>query len=95
MTMQLDELLQLQALRVKAGYDNAKLIDRVIESGEAGIEVRNLCAKVHPELYDEVTSVCALLDLSKRQFVEAAVVEAIARAHAILEKTGALTQRGL
>lgn len=86
--MTLDDLLQLQALRVKAGYDNPALIDRVIDGAPETPEIRQLCAKVSAHLYAEVDSLCTLLDLSKRRFVEAAVVEAVNRAHNVLRATG-------
>jgi len=86
--MTLDELLQLQALRAKAGYDNPLLVDRVLEGAEEGPQVRQMCAKVSPALIDELDEVCARLDLSKRRFIEAAVIEALARAREVLQRTG-------
>lgn len=87
--MTLDELLQLQALRAKAGYDNRLLTDRVIEGTPDGTHgIRQMCAKVSVQLHEEVDSICAFLDLSKRAFIEAAVIEACNRAQEVIERTG-------
>lgn len=87
--MNLDELLQLQALRAKAGYDNRLLADRVIEGTADGSNgIRQMCAKVSVQLHDEVDEICARLDLSKRAFIEAAVIEACQRAQEVMKRTG-------
>lgn len=85
--MTLDELLQLQALRAKAGYDNPLLTDRLLEASDEGPQVRQMCAKVSPALIEELDQVCARLDLSKRRFIEAAVIEALARAREVISRT--------
>lgn len=93
--MNLDELIQLQVLKLKASKQNpmgGKLLDAVIESGDTPIELRQMCAKVSVQLYDRLTAVCELLDMSKRQFIEAAVVEALAKAEELIERSGALKQ---
>jgi hypothetical protein len=36
--------------------------------------------------------VCNLLDMTKRQFIEAAVVEAVSKAEELIERHGALQQ---
>lgn len=87
--MQFEEVLQLQVLRAKAGYDNARLTDRLIESlpeGDNGI--RQMCAKVSIQLIEDLNEVCTRLDMSKRQFIEAAVIDAVKRAHEVMERHG-------
>ena len=87
--MTLDELLQLQALRAKAGYDNRLLVDRVMEGMPEGTGgIRQMCAKVSTELHDAVDEICQRLDLSKRSFIEAAVVDAVNRAEEVMRRTG-------
>jgi hypothetical protein len=51
----------------------------------SGVQTKNLCAKVSPELADQVDDVCATLGLSKRRFLEAAFITAVARAHELMQ----------
>lgn len=51
----------------------------------SGVQTKNLCAKVTPELAEQVDEVCASLGLSKRRFLEAAFITAVARAHEIMQ----------
>lgn len=51
-------------------------------------DVRNVCAKVHVSLSDRIDSVCTFLGISKRQFLEAAFIEAVDRAKVIMESEG-------
>lgn len=92
--MNFDELIQLQVLKLKASVTgaqpmNGKFTDQLIEQG-ALPELRQMCAKVHPSLYAALEQVCDLLDMSKRQFIEAAVSDAVLRAHQTLDKYKAL-----
>lgn len=96
MIVKLDEVLQLQVLKLKAVQSgqtfSGRLMDKLIEEGEGKIEVRNMCAKVHPELYEHLEQVCSLLDMTKRQFIEAAVADAVQKAEELIERHGALKQ---
>lgn len=95
--MKLDEVLQLQVLKLKAltsGQANARLVDMALEQGDVQ-GMKQMCAKVSVELYERLTEVCQLLDMSKRQFIEAAVHDALGRAEELIERSGALDQRSL
>ena len=52
------------------------------------IETKNVCAKVSPVLAKEIDDVCSDLGISKRRFLEAAFVDAVSRAKAIMEAEG-------
>jgi hypothetical protein len=96
-TMNFDEVIQLQVLKLKAlthGAGNGRLIDAVIEQGNAP-ELRQMCAKVHPSLYSRLETVTDLLDMSKREFIEAAVSDAVSRAEQAISRSGALEQGSL
>lgn len=67
---------------------NAELIDHVVDSGEAQIEIKNVCAKVSVELSDRIDAIVAILSCSKRKFLEAAFVEAVDKAELIIEREG-------
>jgi hypothetical protein len=84
--MNFDEVMQLQVLKHKAlsMASTTFLIDKLIEQNE--IELRQMCAKVSPELYAALEEVTELLDMSKREFIEAAAV--LARAEEAIERSG-------
>ena len=94
--MNLDEVLQLQVLKLKASRSgqpfSGSLMDHLIDQSAAKIEVRNMCAKVSPQLYQRLEDVCNLLDMSKRQFIEAAVSDAIVKAQELVTRHDALAQ---
>lgn len=81
--MNFDELVQLQVLKRKAVLEGAhpgsRLLDAVLDAHD-GPEIRQLCAKVTSTLYMRVERSCEALDLTKRQFVEWAVMDAVQRA---------------
>ena len=54
----------------------------------AKVETRNVCAHVSKELAEEINQVCKFLDIKKRAFLEAAFVDAVQRAHEIMEAEG-------
>lgn len=95
--MNFDELIQLQVLKLKAmshGVSGANLLDAMIEQGQVP-DLRQMCAKVSPALYDRLENVTGLLDMSKRQFIEGAVADAIARAEEAIARSINQDQRSL
>lgn len=98
--MNFDEVLQLQALRLKArthgtpGTNGGRLIDLAIEQGQLP-ELRQMCAKVHPHVYERLEQYTGLLDMSKREFIEGAVIDALNRAEEAIRRTGSLDQGSL
>lgn len=52
------------------------------------LPLKNVCAKVSPELSEQINKVCSLLHISKRRFLEAAFIEAVQKAHAIMDAEG-------
>ncbi len=93
--MRTDETLMLQALRLKElntkGWSGGDLIEPMLEANPefAKEKMRNICAFISPELFSNVEGVCSLLSLSKRQVVEMALVDFLAKADSIMEQTGA------
>lgn len=84
----------LEFMSVHAGCSN--LLDAVADGligGEEGAEafgLKNVCAKVHPDLDAEISKVCDLLGMRKRAFLEAAFIDAVAKAHEIMSAEGVL-----
>lgn len=55
---------------------------------ELNAQIKNVCAKVSANLSDEIDSICGLLGISKRKFLEAAFIEAVDKAKAIIDAEG-------
>jgi hypothetical protein len=62
------------------GYD---LVDHAIATG-LDVPVRQMCAKVHPVLYQRMQDACDNLGISQRRFIESAVANAIHEAEDLL-----------
>lgn len=54
----------------------------------AGAEIKNVCAKVSSELSAEIDEICSLLGVSKRRFLEATFLDAVATAREIMRREG-------
>ena len=85
--MNFDEVIQLQVLKLKATTQgrHGQLLDQLIEQAGETPELRQMCAKVSSVMYAELEQVCQLLDMSKREFIEAAVGDALARARQVID----------
>jgi hypothetical protein len=59
-----------------------------LEEGIPELQIRNLCAKVPGALIEELDGLLDDLKMSKRDFVEYAIREAMANARAILAEVG-------
>jgi hypothetical protein len=86
----LDALLTRAALDFIATARNQFLTDALIdqEPFASSPVVKNVCAKLSVALSDEIDSVCSLLDISKRAFIEAALQDALQKAKAVIESEG-------
>lgn len=89
--MNFEETIQLQVLKLKAQTSiRGRLLDHVLESDDNPIPVRQMCAKVSTALYEDLENVCVLLDMSKREFIETAVSDALQRAHEVIDRSGVM-----
>jgi hypothetical protein len=98
--MKTDELLHYKALHTKYVHHNENLSD-LIDSGALKLEqdphnpiFRNICANISVQLFDEVEKYCALLDLSKRKFVELALVDLLEKARKIVAEVDPFEEGG-
>lgn len=89
--MNFHETIQLKALELKqlhtqGSTDNLHehLLDLALKTPEGQAVTRNICAHISVELFKRVEDCCSLLSLSKRQFVEMALKEALDRAESIV-----------
>lgn len=55
------------------------------------LPLKNVCAKVTPTLSSEIDEVCNFLGVSKRRFLEAAFLDAVASAREIMRREGLLS----
>lgn len=85
----LDALVTEKTLSFISTRHNADLLDLVAEDRlENNIPLKNVCAKVMPQLSDQIDEIVGLLGVSKRRFLEAAFIEAVAKAHEIMQAEG-------
>jgi hypothetical protein len=87
--MNFDDLIRFKALNFRYTYENQGLIDMAVEGQlEHNIPMKNVCAMITQQLFDDLSNVCGLLDISKRAFIEAALIEALQKAHQVMEQEG-------
>lgn len=87
----LDALITEKSLNFVHGQGNPDLADLVLNGpGSESLPVKNVCAKVAPELADEIDGICGLLGISKRRFLEAAFIEAVRKAKTIMAAEGVM-----
>jgi hypothetical protein len=86
--MKLNQFAQMRGFQQSHETTGAFLVDGAL-NGEQGDEVRETLKlkriqfDTAPQLYDQLESVCSLLECSKREFLEMAVFEAIERAETV------------
>lgn len=89
--MNFDEVIQLQVLKLKSmAVGRGPITEALVESAEASPVLRQMCAKVSAPLYDDLENTCKLLDISKREFIESAVSDALQRAHDVINRSGVM-----
>lgn len=64
-------------------YHSGVTADFLIEHLSGELPLKNLCAKVSPELVDDVEGVAGILNVSKRRFIEMALINAIGQFHEV------------
>ena len=95
MRSKIDSLVTEKALSLINDSGIDAVLDHVID-GEDGLPLRaleplplkNVCAKVSVQLSHEIDKVCDFLGISKRRFLEAAFLDAVEKAHTIIDQEG-------
>lgn len=86
--MLLEELVTLKALQLKRLNDGeGDVQDRIIDDMLVKVDgqpFRNVCAHLSIPLCDEIDTICSCLDISKRRFIEGALIDALRRSQAIV-----------
>jgi len=85
-----NQFIQYKALSFK--FDNSSmLIDAVIEDDkENRLPLKNVCAKLHVSLVKRLDNRLNALSISKREFIEYAIIEALDKTDEIMEEVDAL-----
>jgi H2-forming N5,N10-methylenetetrahydromethanopterin dehydrogenase-like enzyme len=84
----INSLATERVLRQINNVDSQPLIEAFIAQADVGGPVKNVCAKLAKTLVDGMEDRCNLLQINKRQFIEAAIIDAIARVDAVVEQEG-------
>jgi hypothetical protein len=79
--------LDRMATMTNQDFQDALLEGRV-ESVSGEMPLKNVCAKLSVALSDEVDEMCGFLDISKRRFIEAAIIDALQQAETIMQEEG-------
>ena len=82
-----DEFVLYRALALKfsGSHNLGSLPDDVLDTAR----FRNVCAKLHPDFVDRLDSVISLLGMSKRDFIEIALIDALDRCEKTLHDVDA------
>lgn len=90
--MNLDDTIRLQALKVKKlhndGSDdmNELFLEQLAPQAVIDGVMKNICASVSLELFEQVHNFCSAFDISKRLFVELALIDALRKASLIVDE---------
>jgi len=79
-----NEFMHYRVLAFKYSLRNEELTEALIAQGEAP-QLRNVCAKLAPELAERIDRTVSVLGISKRLFIERALIEALDQVDAILD----------
>lgn len=90
--MKLDQFAQYSAFKTARESQNAGFFESILSSSQGDelreqLSLKRLQFDTHPQIYSRVESVCALLECSKREFLEMAVWEACEKAEAVFGAT--------
>lgn len=94
--MDFESLVRYKALHQVYSAGNSSLVDHMLNDPETraqieqNIKLKKLQFDVSQERFDEVESLCAILGMSKREFLDAATSEAVSRAHQIVAEAGVM-----
>jgi hypothetical protein len=70
--------------------DSDRLLDHMIESGNEDVKkhFKNVCAALSMPLIERLENTLGLLNMSKREFFELAIIEALNKADEVMKEVG-------
>lgn len=91
--MNFKQLIQLKALEnIRAVSGTGSIIDAALAQPDSSLaksgQMRNVCAMVTNELFDDLEGFTKFMDISKREFIEAAIIKALEEAKQIAGEVG-------
>jgi len=78
------EFMHYRVLDFKYSLRNLDLTEKLLETGDQ-VPLRNVCAKLSAELADRIDQTVSVLGISKRLFIERALIEALDQVDVIME----------
>lgn len=90
--MNFNQYIQFRALSAKAQIQgqgfNSEFSEALIEKAAAAspAEFKTVCAPISIPLFDRLTNTLSILEVSKRTFIEAAIIEALNKADQIMKE---------
>jgi len=82
-----NQFIQHKSLAFKFDEGGSLLLDSAIEQDKRGdLPLKNVCAKLHVSLSDRLDKTVNTLSISKREFIEYAIIEALDRTDQIMEE---------
>jgi hypothetical protein len=88
--MNFESLIRYKTLHESYTARNSEMVDHLLRDPKVAEQagLKKLQFDVSLDRFNEVESICAMLSMSKREFLDAAVAEAVAKAHEIIAEVG-------
>ena len=64
------------------------LIDAYVEQTQVGLQMKNVCVKLPLDLVGSMENLCEFLNINKRQFIQAAIFDAISQIERVIDAEG-------
>lgn len=88
-SMTIDDMERMVEAGSLLKSDDGETVRRTTLEEICPIPLRNVCAKLSVELVDRLDNALGILGISKRQFIEAALIEALNKVDQVLEEVDA------
>ena len=88
-SMTLDDMERLIESGAILKSDDGETVRRTTLEEISPIPLRNVCAKLSVPLVERLDNALAILDISKRQFIELALIEALDKVDKVLQEVDA------
>ena len=84
------EVIKFQSFKLKSTLGNRFMVDSILEdpanSEDLKKDFRNVCSLLHVTQFDQLTELCTLLSITKREFISMALTEFIPKAQALVDE---------
>lgn len=86
----LKEIITKEVLELKHGDSHnvdhlfAESYEKLVSEGK----LTNVCCKITPELFERLSAACDFLSISKRKFIELAIIQGLEEASVVMDEYG-------